>query len=278
MFTIKHLQMYGVIFLGKLPNLKTSNFVQKPYWDIRYINHSEKYINGDSYSYPNHGIYTGLNVNTGHMNFGFGTDASRHDASGSTVQSKCVNGYIAGGVMLNLYDAPRQNIVFGGIGASFSYEFEPNARPSPWTNNTGNLMIQGYFDNPWYLNLGNHRGGQVNIAIFIKHKHSPNLLHYVISIYRAHGDFSESPLLPHDPTLGLDFVSTLIKDGTKWVTKSPYSKSAEGPRNYTVSGEGGWNDFYRVNISNRDLKELLAHTNRPQRPQDWHLTAISSDV
>lgn len=261
-------------FFSQTVNLKTSLNIQKPYWDIRYINPAQKYINGGTYNFPNHGIYTGLNVNTGNNNIGFGTNASRYDASGSIIQSECVNGYIAGGAMLNLFDAPLQHIEFGGIAATFAYEFTVNARPSPWTQHAGNLMIQGLFDNPWYLNIGNNPGAEVNIGLFIKNKFNNQTLHYIVSVYRTNHSFSENPNLSFDTNLNLAFVSTLIKNGTKWVTKSPYSKSAEGSRTHTVSGSSGWNDFYRVNISNTDLKELLEQTNRPQRPQDWEVAAI----
>jgi len=261
-------------FYSQTNGLTTNHNSQKPYWDVRYTNPIQLYINGGSYNYPNHGIYTGLDVNTGYRNFGAGTIASRLDSSGIIIQTECINGYIAGGAMLNLYDAPQQHIVFGGIQATFAYTFDDNTRPSPWTNNSGNLMIQGYFDNPWYQNFGGNPGAEVNIGLFLRNRFNDNILHYIISIYRANHGFSEEPDTSFDPNLGIAFVITLIKNGTIWVTKSPYSKSAEGPRNYTVSGYSGWNDFYRVNISNADLKNLLQHSNLQQSPQDWELASI----
>lgn len=179
--------------------------------------------------------------------------------------------------MLNLYDAPAQEIEFGGILSTFTYLFESNARPSPWTYNSGNLMIQGYFDNPWYLNMGGNPGGNVAISVIVKNKYSSDLLRYVISIYRfgSANNFYERPVLIRDTFQNADFASTLVKNGTKWVTKSPYSKSTEGPRNYTVSDFGGWPDFYRVNITNADLKEILLSTGSSLTPQNWEVTAIS---
>jgi len=239
-------------------NLYSSISSLKPYWDIRSVNHVSKYINGGSYAYPNQGQFTGLDVNRGYKNIGIGTEISEYAAGGSIAQSECVNGYLAGGALINRFDAPSQSITYGGQAMTFSYTFERNPINVWNSNKTGNLMIQGQFEKPWYYNYdGKNAGGEVNIIAYMHNSKTGKLFSYVISVYRTTQKIEEKPV-QFDTSTNIPHASTMIANGTRYVTKSTFSKSTQRSRGATlVSDDNTWNDFYRVNISYTNMKNAL---------------------
>lgn len=263
----------------------------KPFWDVRYIDPVSKYIDGGtSNNYPNHGEYTGLDISSGINNIGIGTDASRGDASGSIVQSECINGTLAGGATINLFDAPLQSIYYAGPQSTFVYRLGQTQSLSPWKfNGTGNLMLQGYFDKPLYNNYEKNAGGGVYMGIFIRNKHHGTFLNFVIGIYAA-GEawIEEKSGIQFDPTTNVVYVATVVSDDSWWSTKSPWSKSIEKIYSITTkrtSDDQRWNAFYRVNISYQNLLAVLQELkeNPPKgvknkefglNPEDWDITSV----
>lgn len=263
----------------------------KPFWDIRYINPVSKYIDGKTYgNYPNHGTYTGLDTRSGVNNIGIGTIASRGDESGSIVQLECINGILTGGTTINLYDAPEQTIDYAGPQTTFAYRLGETISISPWkSNGTGNLMLQGHFNKPLYKNYEKNIGGGVYIGIFIQNKHHGTFLNFVIGLYAAGNAWlEEKSVIQFDPTTNVVHVATVVSNDSWWSTKSPLSMSIEEVYSHPYKktrDDQSWNDFYRVNISYKNLLAVLQELkeNPPKgaknkkfdlNPQDWKVTSV----
>jgi len=263
----------------------------KPFWDIRYVNPVRQYINGGEYAfYPNHGERTGLDVRTGSNNLGVGTGASEVDVGAGIAQSKCVDGILAAGTTINLYDAPEQYIHYAGPQSTFAYRVGRTARTSPWrSDGKGNLMLQGYFDRPLYFNYGENLGGGVYMGLFIRNKKTGKYLNFVIGVYAAGTAWvKEKSGIKFDPTTNIVHVATVIKDSSWWSTISPSSNSIQeifSTENEKTSDDGIWNEFYRVNISYQNLLAVLKELrNTPPEgavgedfgltPEDWEVTNI----
>ena len=236
----------------------------KPIWDIRYVNPVTTYIRNFNAAWtPKHYRYTGLDARTGYKNTVTGTYASRIDESASVTQAECIQGAIAGGTTINLYDAPDQYLEYAGPQSTFIYQFG-DLSIRPWkSNGTGNYMLQGRFDNPFWGNWSGHNaGGEVNFIFYLTNIKTHHKLSYVITIYGAgRATRGEEPNINYDTTTGIHHISTAINDHTKYAKKSPWSRSTEGPRSkmITFSHTQGrhWSDFYRVNISYDNLKRAL---------------------
>lgn len=264
---------------------------EKPYWDIRYIDLVSKFIDQGNYDYyPNHATYTGLDVRNGVRNIGIGTDAAQNDAGGSIAQAKCVNGVMAGGTTINLYNAPDQYINYGGPQSTFTYQLGNSALTYPWkADGTGNVAIQASFDTPIYVNYAENVGGSVSFGVYLKNKRTGTVINYVIGIYAAGTAWTtEKRGILFDPTTQFVHVGTVISDESWWSTNSPSSKlitEVFPSTNKTTSDDGQWPDFFRVNIAYQNLKALLneLNTNPPAGaenyafgtdPSEWALTAI----
>jgi len=263
----------------------------KPFWDMRYVNPVERYMNGGEYShYPNHGEKTGLDTRNGIANIGIGTDVSKVDAGGVIAQSECINGSLAGGTTINLWDAPEQYINYGGPQSTFSYRLQSTVLTSPWNaSGAGNLIIQGYFDKPIYNNYGGNTGGSASIGLFIKNKRTNKLLNYVIGIYASGSAWmKEKSGIKFDTSSNIVHIATVASENSWWSTISPKSKAIQevfNTPNGIASNDEKWNDFYRVNISYQNLLAALQElsTNPPPsaegqnfglNPEDWEITSI----
>lgn len=279
------------IFFSQVPNalpdsvqLSTPDSL-KPFWDVRYTNSITPLIG----VYANHLPYSGLDANTSIQNTGYltegqstawGTIASVSDPQGVMVQTACVNGQLVESSTLNGYDSQPVN-TFGGPQETFHYTFgkygnENSAQPAPWANG-GNLMIQGYFMRP-YQSDATQVGAQQNIIIYLTNPKIPgSLINYVISLSRSNGDLTENGI-SGDPTTGAIVVSTLIQEGTKFVTKSQYSATTTNMPSILAASQG-WPNFYRVNISLADLQfalsSLKASAIASSNPMDWTLLDVS---
>ncbi len=263
----------------------------KPFLDIRYFNPVTKYIDSsNSDFYPNHSTFTGLDSRDGVENITIGTDASKLDISGGVVQAECINGELAVGTTINLFDAPEQSIIYGGPQATLIYQISSSSIVSPWSSDQkGNLVLQGYFDEPIYINHGENIGGSVSFGLFLNNKKTGKKLNYVIAIY-AIGEawIKEKAGIKFDPTTGIVHVATLIKDSSWWCTKSPQSKEMKevsSTPNRRSSDDGVWGDFYRVNISYQNLRAVLdeLRINPPVgaegvefglSPEDWEVSSV----
>ncbi len=280
-------------YLGETQNFVTNPGLNKlkPFWDIRYINPVEKYMNGGSYDqYPNHGEYTGLDTRSGIGNIGIGTDSSQVDAGGSIAQSECIGNSLVGGATINLRDAPDQYINYGGPQSTFTYRFNKTALTTPWkANGAGNLIIQGYFDKPLYMNYGNNTGGSVSMGLFLKNRNNGKLLNFVIGIYASGSAWiTEKSGIKFDSASGIVHVATVVSENSWWSTISPASKSIQEVQNSSnkkTSDYESWTDFYRVNISYQNLLAVLneLRQNPPietrgqdfgLNPEAWEITAI----
>lgn len=263
----------------------------KPFWDIRYVNPVRKYIDGGNYpQYPNHGERTGLDVRSGTRNMGIGTGASESDTGAGIAQSECINGVLAAGTTINLFDAPEQFITYAGPQSTFAYRIGRTSRTSPWrADGKGNLMIQGYFDEPLYFNYGDNLGGGVYMGLFIRNKKSGKFLNFVIGIYASGTAWvKEKSGIKFDPTTNIVHVATVIKESSWWSTISPSSHSIKevfSVDNKKSRDDGTWNDFYRVNISYQNLLAVLQELRKTPpagaegqdfglSPEDWEVTSL----
>ena len=263
----------------------------KPYWDVRYTNPISEYVrNSDGSAYANHAKFTGLDARSGANNFIAGSAMSQTDAGGTVAQSKCVNGEIAAGTTVNLYDAPELDLVYAGIQSTFSYQISTNSHIRPWNSDkTGNLMLQAHFDQPLYFNYSNNEGASVAYGLMLRNRVNGKRLNFVIGIY-AVGDawIKEKAGIKYDPTTNMVHVATVIDDDSWWSTKSPASKPIKeffNEAGKTTSDDGVWPDFFRVNISYNNLLAVLNELkeNPPASvagqdfglsPQDWEVTGI----
>jgi len=264
----------------------------KPYWDIRYVNPVNKYIDGGVYNeYPDHGIFTGLDVRSGVRNIGVGTYASTSDAQGGIAQSECIDGILAAGTTINLNDAPEQSIFYGGPQSTFAYWFSNSNLLSPWhSNQVGNLVLQGYFDKPLYYNYEDNLGGGVYFNVILKNKNSNIFLNYVIGIYAMGTAWQQEKAgIQYDPTTNIVHIATVVNEKSWWSTKSPRSQELQEityTKNQKTSDNGIWYDFYRVNISYQNLLEVLKElkNNPPSgaenidyglNPADWEVSLLA---
>lgn len=262
---------------------------QKPFWDIRYIDPVTAYINGGTYDYyPNHGEFSGLDTRSGIRNIGIGTAASEVEAGGSITQAECVNGLLAGGVIINLNNAPTQYIHYGGPQSTFTYQLAKSSLTSPWkADGTGNLILQASFDTPLYFNYAENIGGGVYFSLFLKNKKSGKVINYIIGIY-AVGDawVKEKRGIQFDPTTQFVHVATVISDNSWWSTKSPSSlpiQEVVNTPNKTTTDDQKWDNFFRVNIAHQNLLALLRELRETPpagaegqdfglTPEDWSVT------
>lgn len=251
--------------------LNRAGSVMKPYFDFRYVNPVAV-----RNSYANHLPYTGIS-STGATGKAWGTTASISDASGSLMQYKCVDGHLVVGGMINGFDAPTQSITYGGPQAAVAYLFAGNLSnaPSPWkSSGTGNFMMQGQFSNVFRYSGDNKGGSDGGFNIFLrKTTGTPEFINFVISTHRSYA-LTEGPKLLLDPTTNAVHVSTLVADGTRWVTKSPYSASA-APMRSSVHTAESWPSFYRVNISYANMAEVLQAAGKTSKPEEWVVSAAA---
>jgi hypothetical protein len=275
-------QLYSYPFSG----------IFKPFWDIRYINPVTTYISGtDGSQYPNHASLTGLDTRSGNQNIIVGTGASQTDASGSLVQSKCIDGQLAGGTTLNLNDAPEQELIYAGIISTFTYQIHNSNYASPWrADSNGNLLIQSSFDTPLYQNFESNKGGSVVFNVFLYNAKIKKHLNYVIGIYAAGTAWQEEKAgIRYDPTTNIIHVATVISADSWWSTISPKSNAIQEVPNKSGSStkdDGKWNKFFRVNISYHNLLAVLqalqqnppaevAGENFGLNPEDWQVMLVA---
>jgi len=263
----------------------------KPYWDIRYVNPVSKYINGGNHpEYADHSVKTGLDARSGSKNIEIGTSFAQTNSDGSVAQAKCVNGALAAGTTINLFDAPEQSITYAGPQSTFAYRLASSSVTSPWNSNKrGNLMIQAHFDRPIYNNFSSNIGGGTYFNFIMRNKKNGKFLNYVIGVY-ATGDawMKEKAGIRFDPTTGTVHVATVISDDSWWSTKSPASMPITevfNTPNNKRNDDGVWNDFFRVNVSYQNLLAVLQELkkNPPQgavgedfglNPEDWEITTM----
>lgn len=263
--------------------------ILKPYWDIRYVNPISQNINTENA--PNHGELTGLDTRTGSQNITVGTGLSKVDASANVIQSECVNGSLAAGTTLNLFDAPEQFLTYAGIQSTYAYTMSSDSNILPWKNNgDGNLMIQASFDTPIYNNFSSNLGGSVSFNIFLYNATTKQHLNYVIGIYAMGKAWQQEKAgIRFDPTTNIIHVATVIHEKSWWSTISPKSntiKEVFNQANNKTIDDGQWNNFYRVNISYQNLlavlKELnanppveVAGQNFGLSPEEWKISFLA---
>lgn len=264
-----------------------------PYWDFRYVNTLSN--SGQPLpQYANHLPYSGINSTASSSGaLAWGTNASVYDSTGSLVQTKCVNGYLAASAMVNGWDAVAVN-TFGGPAATWTYQFlgsngytGSNTTATPWNaDGSGNLMLQGAFIQPFRYTTSSLGGAEVNFNVFLSNKNDlTKNINFVISVYRSNGNLlNKQESINLDTSNAVRFVSTLVKDGTNWVTKSPYSNTATVMTGNTLSSES-WPYFYRVNITYANLLNVLNELKKIRgnengqiygsKPEDWKLTNVA---
>jgi len=264
---------------------------QRPFWDIRYVDPVSAFIHGGNYDqYPNHGLFTGLDVRTGIRNLGIGTDAAQVEAGGGITESECVDGLIAGGVTINLYNAPNQYIHYGGPQSTFIYQIGNTPLASPWkADGSGNLVLQASFNPPLYYNYSSNIGGSISFGVYLKNRRTGVVLNYIIGLYAA-GEawIKEKRGIQFDPTTRFVHVATVASDESWWSTVSPSSKMITEvfpSPNKTRSDNGQYPDFFRVNIAYQNLQALLNQLNQHppagaegqnfgNNPAEWQITAV----
>ena len=262
----------------------------KPFWDVRYMNPMNKYIyHTYSPQYANHSELTGLDARSGKENMVVGTSASEKDIGGGIIQSKCVDNTIVAGTTISLWDAPSQNLTYGGLASTFTYRVD-KSNIHPWkSNKTGNLVLQAFFKKPLYRNYENNIGGGVSFNFFIYNAKINKTLNFVIGIYAYGGAWiKENAGIKYDPTTNIVHVSSVIKNSSWWSTISPKSQSIQeitSNHKKKTSDDGRWNNFFRVNVSYQNLLAVLNElkTNPPPEvtgedfelhPEDWKINTI----
>ena len=264
---------------------KPSAGLLQPFWDMRYTNPVHAYIHhNDGSIYPNHALYTGLDARTGAGNVVVGTAFSQQDPSGTVVQAKCVGGILTGGSLLNLYDAPRQTLVYAGIANTFVYQFATASRIYPWhTDGSGNLALQASFDRPLYRNDQKNIGASTVFNVILYNPKLHKHLNYVIGLYASGSAWQQEKAgIKFDPSTNIVHVATVVDPDSWWCTASPASHTiTEIPSSgHTTADDGQWPEFFRVNISYQNLLAVLNElaTNPPPQaagqnfgtaPQDW---------
>ncbi len=251
---------------GQTSNINYSATKLKPYWDIRYINEVQKFTS----KIQNYGEYTGLFPGEGKY-YNIGTAASRYDNSACIVQTK-ITDTIAGGCTINLYDTPQQNINYGGPQISYLYQFRLNSEDDalfPWKLNN-NLIIQGTFNKVSYVNFGDNPGGGISFNLFLYNKKRNKRMNYVIGVYSFGNGWVDEKEIMFDPTTNTTHIPSVVKDGTKFTTKSPYS--AEVKKINETRDE-----FFRVNISRDNLICVLNNLSDKGfgvNPSEWSISLI----
>jgi len=247
----------------------------KPMWDLRYVNPSSSLFDAS-----NHASYTGLDTRNGYRASAFGTNISQWYNAGSIVQTKCVNGLLAGGAMVNLWDAVDQSIEKekGGPQATLKYHLSGNIRP--W-NNGKNLRIQANFDRPIYTKSSENRGGNINFVATVQNINDPQKqFYYVMPIWGYNQGYTRSDSTSNDgnlPFVVAPFVS-INDDGTRYAIASQYSNQtfeviASNNVNPT-SDDGRWPHFFRANIPYKSFEKALNDLGFDSRPEDWRITLL----
>lgn len=110
--------------------------------DIRYANPVTQHVHNFNASWtPKHYKYTGLDARTGYRNSVVETYASTYNTSASVTQAECINGNLAFGTTINLYDVHEQTLTYAGPETTFAYNFGDTSI-RPWkSNKTGNYMM-----------------------------------------------------------------------------------------------------------------------------------------
>ena len=247
----------------------------RPYFDLRYVNPVFP-IGGD----VGHGKYTGF-YNAENT---IGTSAADIDPLGSLIQYS-ESDVITGGVTLNLYDAPIQNIPYGGLQMSFSYRVK---NQYAWRDGYKNLMIQCRLNKPVYRKTGDNIGGSVSFVLFLYNKKLGQHLNYVIPIYSyGIGWTDEQKKMHFDPNTNTVHIASAIKQGTRYTTKSPLSLTTElVPISQRETNEKYFENLFRVNITYLDLATVLQElkANPPENiagknlglsPEDWSLQSMA---
>lgn len=275
----------GTVIYKRLSVPMNGNAIMAPYWDVRYtkpISRLDKPLATTPVTtYANHLPYSGINSSSYAVAPAWGTEASKSDASGSLVQTKCINGYLAASAAVNGWDSVPV-ITFGGPAATWTYQFTAglagiNTAAAPWhPDGTGNLMLQGLFTRPYHHSADNLGGAEVNLNVFLADKYFPSkTINFVISVFRSNGILSEGSAIAPDPTTGAAWVSTLIQDQTQWVTASPYSYRTMSMTGTTSSSEM-WPYFYRVNITYANLMAVLRSAKTlGVKPENWVVTNVA---
>ncbi len=262
----------------------------KPFWDIRYTNPVNAYIRyTDSTYYPNHARLTGLDARSGRQNVEVGTAFAQRDPTGVVVQSECVGGQLAGGALLNLFDAPAQHLVYAGIAHTFTYQFDVRSHIRPWhADGSGNLAIQASFDRPIYRRYGDNIGASTAFNVMLYNPKLKKHLNYVIGLHAAGSAWlREKSGIKFDPSTNIVHVATVVSPDSWWCTIAPGSQSITEVHNSsdTRRDDGVWPEFFRVNISYQNLLATLNELiqNPPpnvagqqfgQSPQDWEVILI----
>ena len=249
--------------------------VFKPFFDIRYTNPIKVY---SSVKFPpEYGEYTGLK----NAWYKAGTNNAMGDNTGCVVQMSKNKKQV--GLTTNLWDAPSQQLEYGGIASTFTYIVQDNN--SPWEK--GNLVLQARFNEPVYLKSKNNYGGGICFGLFLKNKKNGLLLNYVITLYGyGNGKPIEQKNLLFDTTTHVVHIQTSIVDGNLYCTKSPYSlKSKYIKSTFETNKHNNFDDFYRVNVSYDNLKNVLKELKRKppnevqnldfgNNPKDWVVTLV----
>ena len=251
----------------------------KPIWDLRYVNSSSPL-----YDAANHSVYTGLDTRDGYEASSFGTSISRWNHGGSIVQTKCINGLLAAGTIVNLWDSPSKSIKDGGPQSSFVYHL---IGVYPWKDYR-NLRLQANFDLPIYYKGAGNTGGNINFILYMHNKYTDKSFSYVIPIF-GYGDgySTKDKKKKIDSNTDIGWVTAPIiseEDGSRYVTRSQYSIKTRNInpniQSNPTSDDGRWPYFFRANISYNNFNKALSENgfsikdNQLNAPQYWETTLI----
>ncbi len=261
----------------------------KPFWDVRYVNEVKKYSTKDD-EYANISTQTGLYIGDSNSSTLIATDEAAAYSDASLVSSKCIDGVLAGGTTINLFDAPEQSIEYAGPQTTLMYRLADLDVAKAWDKNgTGNLMIQAKFNKPIYKKFDKNMGGGVNFGVFLYNKKLKKEINYIIGVYTVgSGWLEEQAKLKFDPTTHIVHVATSIDNGSWWSTKSPKSDlivRVQGTKEERESNNSNFKHFYRANITYDNLKAVLRELkNNPPveaagedfglNPEDWQVESI----
>ena len=130
------------------------------------------------------------------------------------------------GSFINTWSFNHTQPVIGG-GPHTVYQINYSSPKSPWRTPTSELTLQAHIQIPWVVTW---KGGvgQFSFFFYLKDIKSNIIFPYVLAIFdtRPAGVDNGKEFLSHDTFH--PFVSTPIKAGTRYATKSPFSESFVG--------------------------------------------------
>lgn len=178
------------------------------------------------------------------------------------------------GIMINSYSFTHtQPVAGGGQNADLTVVYSA-PYPAPWSTPTSELTLQAYYMVPWVNNSAGQGIGQIGMSMLLKDTSTNQILSYGVNLFDTRPDLVGNGTEFVGDDLVHPFVSSPLKPGTVFVTKSPYST---GYRNVSTFSSY---QFVRYHISRANLIRGIECVNEARgapyfslNPADYRLTS-----